>query len=339
VEIIRFKLQQAFAGLLDKTGFPYVTMMLGKTVLSEHHPQFIGLFEGDRSRDYVRKRVESADCVLQLGALMTDLNTGGFTTHLDASKTICANIHSVKIKHHNYENVSLHDFILGLTEKLSRRDPETLEIHRATDGCVHRHTEPYRPNASTPLTIKRFFDRVSHFIEQDSIVIAETGVSLFSAAEMLMPDGATFIGQTFYGSIGYTVGATLGASMAAQNRRAVLFVGDGSFQVTGQDLSTMIRNHLKPIIFLINNGGYTIERVISDRPYNDIQPWQYHKLVDVFGGGLGLEVRTEGELEGALGKAVTTDGLVFIEIHTGRLDCPESLRSAGRSMPKANQLD
>ena len=339
VELIRFKLQQAFAGFLDKTGFPYVTMMLGKTVLSEHHPQFIGLFEGDRSRDYVRKRVESADCVLQLGAWMTDLNTGGFTTHLDDSKTISANIHAVKIKHHDYKNVYLHDFILGLTEKLSRREPETLEIQCATHGCVHRPTEPYRPHATTPLTIKRFFDRMSHFIKNDSIVIAETGVSLFSAAEMLMPDGATFIGQTFYGSIGYTVGATLGASMAAQDRQTVLFVGDGSFQVTCQDLSTMIRNHLKPIIFLINNDGYTIERVICDRPYNDIQPWHYHKLVDVFGGGVGLEVRTEGELEDALGKAVTTDGLVFIEIHTGRLDCPESLRSAGRSMATANQLD
>jgi indolepyruvate decarboxylase len=338
VELIRFKLQKAFAGFLDKTGFPYVTMMLGKTVLSEHHPQFIGLFEGDRSRDYVRKRVESADCVLQLGALMTDLNTGGFTTHLDDSKTISANIHSVKIKHHYYENVYLHDFILGLTEKLSHRESETLDIQCATHGCVHRHTEPYRPHATTPLTIKRFFDRMSHFIKNDSIVIAETGVSLFSAAEMLMPEGATFIGQAFYGSIGYTVGATLGAGMAAQDRQTVLFVGDGSFQVTCQDLSTMVRNHLKPVIFLINNDGYTIERVISDRPYNDIQPWHYHRLVDVFGGGLGLDVRTEGELEDALGKAGTTDGLVFIEIHTGRLDCPESLRSAGRSMAKANQL-
>ena len=339
VELIRFKLHREFAGFLDQTGFPYVTMMLGKAVLSEHHPQFIGLFEGDRSRDYVRKRVESADCVLQLGALMTDLNTGGFTTNLDDSKTISANIHSVKIKHHYYENVSLHDFILGLTETLSRRDPDTLEIQCATNGCVHRSTESYRPDALKPLTIKRFFDRMSHFITNDSIVIAETGVSLFSAAEMLMPEGATFIGQAFYGSIGYTVGATLGAGMAAQDRQVVLFVGDGSFQVTCQDLSTMIRNHLKPVIFLINNDGYTIERVISDRPYNDIQPWHYHRFVDVFGGGVGFDVRLEGELEDALGKAVATDGLVFIEVHTGRLDCPESLRSAGRSMAKANQLD
>jgi TPP-dependent 2-oxoacid decarboxylase len=339
VELIRFKLREEFAGLLDKTGFPYVTMMLGKTVLSEHHPQFIGLFEGDRSRAYVRKRVEHADCVLKLGAWMTDFNTGGFTADLDDSKTISANIRSVKIKHHCYQNVYLGDFILGLTERLSRRDPATLEIERAADGCVHRHTEPYRVDAPRPLTVKRFFDRVSHFVKKNAIVVAETGVSLFSAAEMLMPEGATFIGQTFYGSIGYTVGATLGAGMAAGDRQVVLFVGDGPFQVTCQDLSTMIRNRLRPVVFLINNDGYTIERVIVDRPYNDIQPWRYHRLVDVFGGGLSFDVRTEGELDEALEKAERADGLVFVEVHMDRLDCPESLRSAGRAMAESNRLD
>lgn len=100
----------------------------------------------------------------------------------------------------------------------------------------------------------------------------------------------------------------------------------------------MIRYGLKPTIFLLNNDGYTIERVIVDRPYNDIQPWNYHKLAEVFGGGLGLDVRTEGELEDALDQAAMADGLVFIEIHTGRLDCPEALRSAGRSMAKTNHL-
>ncbi|MCX6257323.1 MAG: thiamine pyrophosphate-binding protein [Bacteroidia bacterium] len=338
VELIRFRLQKEFAGLLAKTGFPYATMMLGKTILSEHHKQFIGLYEGDRSRDYVRNRVGSADCILQLGELMTDFNTGGFTTNLDDSKTISANIGFVKIRHHYYENVHLHDFILGLTEKLTHREPASLDIRCASEYCVHRHTEPYLPDALKPLTIKRFFDRMSHFIENNSIVIAETGVSLFSAAEMLMPEGATFIGQTFYGSIGYTIGATLGASMAARERRTVLFVGDGSFQVTCQDLSTMIRNNLKPVIFLINNDGYTIERVVTDHTYNDIQPWHYHKLVEVFGGGPGIDVRTEGELEEALAKAVMAEELVFIEIHTGRFDCPDSLRSAGRSMAKINQI-
>ena len=108
---------------------------------------------------------------------------------------------------------------------------------------------------------------------------------------------------------------------------------------TCQDLSTMIKNRLKPIIFLINNDGYTIERVIVDRPYNDIQPWRYHKLVEVFGGSMGLDVHTEGELEEALDKAATADCLVFIEVHARRMDCPEALLSAGRSIAKANHLD
>lgn len=338
VELLRFKLHNELAGLLDKTGFPFVTMMLGKAVLSEHHPQFVGLFEGDRSRDCVRQLVESADCILQLGALMTDFNTGGFTTHLDDAKTISATIRSVKIKHHQYANVNLHEFIGGLTEQLSGRTTTAIEIQSAVDGCIHRNTEPYRPEPPQPLTIKRFFDRMSHFIEDNAIVIAETGLALFSAAEMLMPKGATFIGQTFYGSIGYAVGATLGAGMAAPDRRVVLFVGDGAFQVTCQDLSTMIRNRIKPIIFLINNDGYTIERVIVDHSYNDIQPWHYHKLLEVFGGGVGFDVHTEGELEAALEQAATAEELVFIEVHTGRLDCPEALLSAGRSMAKSNHL-
>lgn len=338
VELIRFKLQKPFADFIDKTGFPYATMMLGKSVLSEQHPQFIGLYQGERSRDYVKNRVESADCILQLGALLTDFNTGGFTAELDEVKTISVNIRSVRIKHHVYENVSLHDFIVGLTENLTRRDSTTLNIQSATAGCVHRRSEPYFADGQTPLTIKRFFDRMSHFIVDDAIVVAETGVSLFSAAELLLPKGVTFIGQIFYGSIGYSIGATLGAAMAAKARQVVLFVGDGSFQVTGQDLSTMIRYGLKPVIFLINNDGYTIERVISDHPYNDLQPWQYHKLVEVFGGGLGFDVHTEAELEEALVMAAKADQLMFIEIHTGRLDCPESLLSAGRTMAMTNQL-
>ena len=101
----------------------------------------------------------------------------------------------------------------------------------------------------------------------------------------------------------------------------------------------MIRNKLKPVIFLLNNDGYTIERVICDHPYNDIQPWNYHKLLEIFGGGLGIDVHSEGDLEQALSAASAADCLVFIEVHTGRMDCPDSLRSAGKSMAKINHLE
>jgi indolepyruvate decarboxylase len=339
VELIRFRLQAEFAHLLDQTGLPYATMMLGKTVLDESHPQFIGLYQGEQSRAYVRQRVETADCVLTLGALMTDLNTGGFTVQLDGAKTISANIRTVKIRHHSYADVCLKDFILSLAGRLSRRDPARLDVRRASEGCIHRRTAAYQVKPGRPLTIRRLFDLASSFLSRDDVVIAETGAALFSAAETHMPEGMTFLGQAFYGSIGYTVGATVGACLAAPGRRVVLFVGDGSFQVTCQDLSTIIRNRLQPIIFLLNNDGYTIERAICDRPYNDLQPWKYHRLVDVFGTGLAFDVRTEGELEDALVQAAAADSVVFIEVHTDRLDCSESLQRAGATIARTNHLN
>jgi indolepyruvate decarboxylase len=338
VEFVRFRLQAAFAHLLERSGLPYATMMLGKTVLDESHPQFIGIYHGELSRPYVRQRVETADCVLALGALMTDFNTGGFTVHLNGAQTISANIRSVKIRYHSYADVHLKDFILGLAERLTRRDPTQLDMQRASEGCLHRRTAGYRVEADRPLTVRRLFDRASGFLCCNTVAIAEAGVALFSAAETLMPEGTTFLGQMFYASIGYTVGATVGACLAAPGRRVVLFVGDGAFQVTGQELSTIIRHGLKPVIFLLNNDGYTIERVICDRAYNDLQPWKYHQMVDVFGGGLAFDVRTEGELEIALREAEAADSVVFIEVHTDRLDCFESLKRAGAAMARANQL-
>jgi indolepyruvate decarboxylase len=338
VELIRFRLQADFAYLLQQTGLPYATMLLGKTVLDESHSQFIGLYQGQLSRQYVRQRIQTADCVLTLGALMTDLNTGGFTVHLNGATTIAANIRTVKIRNHHYADVCLKEFIVGLARRLSRRDAAALDVRRASEGCVHRHTVRNDVDPDRPLTVARFFDRASRFLGRDDVAIAETGVALFSAAETMMPDGAAFLAQSFYASIGYTVGATVGACLAAPGRRVVLFVGDGAFQVAAQELSTIIRNGLKPVIFLLNNDGYTIERVICDRPYNDLQPWKYHRLAEVFGTGRSFDVRTEGELEVALQQAEAADSVVFIEVHIGRLDTSESLRRVGAAVARSYQI-
>ncbi|GAB4187781.1 MAG: alpha-keto acid decarboxylase family protein [Simkaniaceae bacterium] len=338
VELIRYKLQEEFQLLLEKTGYPFVTMMLGKAVLDEEHPQFIGLYQGNRSREYIQQRVAEADAILALGTLLSDFNTGGFTTSLQKEKLISANIDRLQIKHHFYENVYLYDFINGLTDKLAKRDPSQLDIKPASKHCTHRRTQEFAPQKEEKITVQRFFDRTSHFIPENSIVIAETGVSLFSAAETCMPKNTDFIGQTFYGSIGYTLGAALGASLAAPDRPTILFIGDGSFQVTCQDLSTMIRYDTMPIIFLLNNEGYTIERVITDGPYNDIQPWQYWKLPEIFGGKPGFHVRTEQQLEEALNEAKKRNRLYFIEVHTEKMDCSASLKKAGEAMAEANDL-
>jgi len=202
---------------------------------------------------------------------------------------------------------------------------------------VHRRATGYEAKKDNKLTIQRFFDRMAHFIPENSIVIAETGNAEFSVAETHMPSGVTVLAQVFYGSIGYTVGSTLGAAIADPNRPILLFVGDGSFQLTAQEVSTMIRYKCnKVIIFLLNNDGYTIERMIQDNVYNDIQMWKYHKLPEVFLGKPGYDVHNEGQLEEALSAVSKSNALGFVEAHFERMDCSPAMKKAGEAMQKTN---
>jgi indolepyruvate decarboxylase len=257
------------------------------------------------------------------------------------SNVISARYDRIYIKNHLYENVNMRDFLIGLTERITKRDYKTFNLTTAAQGCTHRKTAPYLPVVvSQDLSLRRFWDRMSHFIPENAIVMADTGVSLWAAAETMLPPGADFIGQIFYGSIGYTVGACLGAALAAPERRVLLFIGDGSFQVTCQDISTMIRFKTNPIVFLINNDGYTIERLILDGSFNDIQPWKYWMIPQAFGGSKGWDVKREGELEIALDSIhfdINKSSFAFLEIHLPRWDYTESLKRATEGMKLKNE--
>jgi len=148
---------------------------------------------------------------------------------------------------------------------------------------------------------------------------------------MSFPDDTTYIAQMFYHSIGYSVGATLGAC-TEQKRRVLLFVGDGSFQMGAQEIATMIKQGYRPIIFLLNNQGYGIERTIHDGPYNDLSSWRYYLLPQVFGSEPGILVQTEGQLEEALTIAESANKLTFIEVQVDKYDFGDLLRKTGAAM-------
>ncbi|MBW4566414.1 MAG: alpha-keto acid decarboxylase family protein [Mojavia pulchra JT2-VF2] len=329
IGVARYHLHEQLRELLTATGYPYATMNMGKGLLEETHPQFIGIYNGAASEEYVKKRIEQSDCVLSIGVLMTDFNTGKFSAKLDPERTIEVHGQYVKVKSALYNNVAMADVLSGLCQRLQHRDAQTLNFFSATANLNAGFTTPFAADSSAPITQRRFWHRFAHFLQEDDIIVAETGTCLFGAAIVPLPKGATFIGQVLWGSIGYSVGALLGCAIANSQRRSILLVGDGSFQMTAQELSTILRYHLKPIIFLINNDGYTIERDIHGErmPYNDIQPWNYHQLVEVFAGnGWGMKVSTESQLETALQKAEQNhDQLAFIEVVMDKMDSPEIL--------------
>jgi TPP-dependent 2-oxoacid decarboxylase len=334
VEFHRFDLQDKLLKLLEATGYPIATTMLGKSCISEMHPQFIGNYIGALSREYIRERIENADCLLCLGAIMSDMNLGAYTAKLDDNKLINANSEKIKIKHHFYQPVYLGDFIDGLIQNLEHKAVETLNIKPSSYALA----QVFTPEPEAQLTNQRFYERVNHFLEDESIVIADTGDAIVATMDLLMREKTNFIGQAFYLSIGYSIPACLGAAMAEPHRRPIVFVGDGAFQMTVQELSTIIRHKLNPIIFLINNDGYTIERVIRDGSYNDLQPWKYHQIPQVFGESWSCEVKTEGELEVALVKAkANTECVSFIEIHLDRFDCSQGLIRLGQALNQAGK--
>ncbi len=333
IEFHRFNLQDKLLKLLEVTGYPVATTLLGKSCLSEMHPQFIGTYVGALSREYVSHRLETADCVLCLGAIMSDMNLGGFTAKLDNNKLINANSEKVKVKHHFYQPVYLGDFIDGLIESLEKKNPENLNIKPASELLAR----PYKIQPEAKLSNARFYERMNHFIAQKSFVISDTGDAIVATIDLLMPKRTDFIGQAFYLSIGYSIPACLGVCFASPETRQIVFVGDGAFQMTAQELSTIIRHKFNPVIFLINNDGYTIERVINDNLYNDLQPWKYHQLPAIFGDSWSCQVRTEADLEEALEKAsAIEDRICFIEVMLDRFDCSEGLTRLGRALKSAN---
>ncbi len=334
VESHRLGIRGELQNFVERSGYPFASSLLGRTVIPEEHPQFIGVYGGYASWESARKLVHEADIILCLGTIMTDIEIGGSKPLLDPGRMIVANSDRVRIKHHIYNHISLKDFMAGLKAGLKKR--KTIKISSACYPSSVLRGE-YRPRPRHKITVRRFYQRMNSFINGSSVVIGETGDSIFNVANMSLPKGASCIGQAFYLSIGYATPATLGAGLAAQDSRVIAFVGDGAFQMTAQELSTIIREKLNPVIFVMNNEGYTIERVMADGAFNDLQSWRYSELPAVLGGGWGCVVQTEADLEAALLRtSQRKTELALIEVRLDRMDCSEAARMYGARYKAAN---
>jgi indolepyruvate decarboxylase len=300
VEIHRFGLQAELLRLAESTGIPIATTILGKSVISEAHPLFAGVYEGAMGRAEVTELVESADCLLMLGCFLTDINLGIWTAKLDPSLCIDATSEDLRIKHHHYCGVRLDDFIRGLIAR-KLKVARTPVPARSLPFAGHDKAAP-----GDKVTSAVLFGRLNQMLADhtDMTVIADIGDSLFGAADLEMHRHTEFLSPAYYTSMGFGVPAAVGASMANRDARILIIVGDGAFQMTGMELSTIARHGLNPIVVVLNNRGYTTERFLLDGSFNDIQNWAYHKIPDVVGAGLGLEVRTVGELDSSLKTAL-----------------------------------
>jgi indolepyruvate decarboxylase len=318
VEVHRFGLQKELVRLARKTNIPVAATILGKSVIGEHHPFYLGVYEGAMGRDDVRAYVESSDCVILLGAFMTDVNLGIYTARLDPARSIYATSEKLAVRYHSYEDVRFEDFLRGLTRaKLRRRKPVPIP-------------RPQPPAAFVPtdgkLTVKRLFHRINDHLTENTVVIADAGDALFGAADLYIHHSTEFLGSAYYTSLGFAVPAAIGAQLANRKHRPLVLVGDGAFQMTGMELATAARFGLNPIVVVLNNFGYGTERPMLDGPFNDLLPWNYSRLPELLGAGHGFRVETEAELDRALTAAEQhTDSFSIIEARLDPSDCSPAL--------------
>jgi pyruvate decarboxylase len=125
------------------------------------------------------------------------------------------------------------------------------------------------------------------------------------------------------------------------DRRLVSVIGDGSFQLTAQEVANMIRQGQETVIFLVNNRGYVSESAIHDGPYNYFKNWNYAGLIDAWnaedGHELGLTATTGGELANAISKARKhKGGSVLIECQNAHDDCSPQLIEWAARVARAN---
>ena len=322
VEIQRFGLQAEILKLIEKTGIPVVATILSKSVISEDHPSYLGLYEGAMGYEWVREYVESSDCLILLGAFMTDIDFGISATPVDPKNIINVTSEKLTIRHHNFDDVGLKAFLSNLlTASIRTREPKCLR-NRSNRSPVCFSTE-----IGKKITVQRLFLRLASFVTPDTIVIADVGDSLFGALDLVIHRDTEFLGSAFYASMGFAVPACIGAQLANPKLRPLVIVGDGAFQMTGMEISTAVRYKLNPIIILLNNQGYGTERRLLDGPFNDLQPWQYNTIPEVVGGGRGFLVDTEDEFDRALESATKNlDSFCILEVRLDPNDGSDALQ-------------
>lgn len=341
----------AFMELVDAMGAAFAFMPAAKGLLPESHPSCMGTYWGQVSSPCAGEVVESADAYLFAGPQWNDYATAGYSLNLSESKMLSVGVYRVSIAGGSHGRVfgcvRMDDFLRELSHRIPQL-PNSLEIYRRMfvppkeeDGTLTSAKN------DAPLQTKVLYSHLQHVLNSNTILIAETGDAVFNCQKLRLPEGCMYQWSQQYGSIGWSVGATLGASMATKRencgqKRVLSCIGDGSFQMTCQDVSTMLRYRLNPIIILINNGSYTIEVQIHDGPYNVLNNWDYVGLVKALDNkgqrAYAARATTEGELRNALEIAFgeASDKMCLIEAVVHKDDCSVELLEWGSLVSKAN---
>jgi len=331
IDAMRFRVSPQIMELAERFHMRVATLNCAKGAVPESSPQFVGTYAGIASAPATRDAIEGSDCLLTVGYRRIESTTGFFTDKLPAS-AIHLNSTYVDTADKNFQGVYLEELLQSvvdassgtLTKKEPARPPKQVDFAPSNDL----------------LTQDAFWKAIQNFLRPGDVIVVEDGTSSAGFGRLTLPDGCTYItGAYVWCSIGYATGALLGAILATPGRRHILLTGEGSLQMTVQEISTVLRHDLKPLIFVNQNKGYTVERAVlgKDAKYNDVATWRYSELPNVFSREKKAEthiVTTSNELQNVLDSPHST--MVFVECVMDKYDAPYDLILGGHAIAETD---
>ena len=328
IDAMRYGVSKQIMDLAERFQMQVALLNSAKGAFPENSSHYIGTYVGSiASSPATRDAIEGSDCLLTIGYRRVETTTGFFTDKLPAS-VIHLNSDGVDTAAKNYQGVYLAELLQSVIDSSS--------------GIVTKK-QPVRPSkqasfvpSDEPLTQDAYWKAIQNFLRPGDVLVVEDGASSNGMGRLTLPEDCTYVtGAYVWCSIGYATPALLGAILATPGRRHILFTGEGSLQMTVQEISTVLWHDFKPFVFVINNEGYTVERAVlgKDAKYNDVANWRYSELPNVFSRDKKAEtyvVQTSNELQKVLDSPHS--GMVFVESVMDKYDAPIDLIVGGHAL-------
>lgn len=329
IELARYNLTDLALQLAERFHIPIASTLLSKSVIDESHPLYMGVYSGGLSEPALQEYVESSDCVLMLGAFITDVFLGMNTAKLMRQRMLLVTSEKIRLGYRSYDQVQMRDFLQGLVAAdIAPKTPGSLPAPASIPTPV---APDERPKA---LTIEAFFRVLGLHVGEGAAIVCDTGDALLGAMSLRTKGSHHFVSDAYYLSMGFAMPAAIGVEAALPKSRVFAIIGDGAFQMTGTELSTAAKYGMKPIVFVLNNDGYGTQRHILDGPFNNILMWNYTKLTEMLGVGKSWKATTYGELEDAITAALANDSVSLIEVVVPKHDASRSLKRMGEELGK-----
>lgn len=316
--IKRFDAVSEFTDFVEKSCIPTANFLMGTNIINMDTENYIGTYLSKYGNPHVKEAVDGTDCLISVGVIYGDINSFGTPIPYKINSQIAIYGTYTYIDGKKYSDIKMKDVLSNLAKNINHK---SYKINKNKLG--YQTPDVLKAKLSTDY----IFPRLQSYFKGEDIIFAETGTIPLGVAPMKLPENSELHSQLLWCSTGWATPASFGAAIANPKARVILITGDGAHQISAMEIGNMCKYGVKPVIIVINNNGYSTERLISgddDTKFSDIMPFDYAKFARAFKGDIwSTRVETDDDFDKALRVTQIMDKICYIEAVIDKSDSPK----------------